>query len=83
MADPILELLGEIPFSARSGQEGRDVSRILAQRAASRYQKSIEAQESFKQANKEMFTARAQQVQQPEPPMPALDQLPPAEGDAY
>lgn len=83
MADQILELLASIPFSARTGTEGKDVTRMLAERAVQRYQKSKEAQEGFFQQNKEMFTAKAQQMQAPEPPMPELADMPPAEEDAY
>lgn len=84
MADPIVDLLASVPFSARAGTEGKDLARMLAERAAARYLRSLEAQDSFKKANEEMFTARSQQmVQSPEPSMPALDQLPPAEEDSY
>lgn len=83
MADPIVDLLASVPFSARAGTEGKDIARMLAERAAQRYLKSIDAQEGFKQANEQMFTARSAQTQSPEPPMPALDQLPPAEEDSY
>ncbi len=83
MADQILELLASIPFSARTGTEGKDVTRMLAERAVQRYQKSKEAQDGFFQQNKEMFTAKAQQMQAPEPPMPELADMPPAEEDAY
>jgi hypothetical protein len=83
MADQILELLASIPFSARTGTEGKDVTRMLAERAVQRYQKSKEAQEGFFQQNKEMFTAKAQEMQAPQPPMPELADMPPAEEDAY
>jgi hypothetical protein len=83
MADQILELLASIPFSARTGAEGKDVTRMLAERAVQRYQKSVEAQEGFFQQNKEMFTAKAMELQAPEPPMPELADMPPAEEDAY
>lgn len=82
MADQIIELLASMPFSARAGTEGRDLTRMLAERAAARYMKSVEAQEGFKQENKELFTARSQQMQPPEPPGPEANE-PPAEEDAY
>ncbi len=84
MADQILELLASIPFSARTGTEGRDVTHMLAEKAVERYKKSVEAQEGFMQANKEMFTAKAQEAQAPQqPPMPELADMAPAEEDSY
>lgn len=84
MADPIADLLASVPFSARAGTEGKSIARMLAERAAERYLKSLSIQNEFKTENEQMFTARSSQPQQaPEPPMPGLDQLPPAESDSY
>lgn len=52
----ILALLNQIPQAERSGETGRALARLIANRAAAKFERSHEAQESIAQYNKEAYS---------------------------